>query len=50
MLLLAIEEPERNVRTAYRKLGITEETPLRIHFGRVSSNAAAELRLPLIHI
>ena len=36
VLLLAIEEPERNVKTAYRKLGITEDTPLRIHFGRVS--------------
>ena len=43
VLLLAIEEPERNVKTAYRKLGITGDTPLRIHFGRVSPNAATEL-------
>ena len=43
VLLLAIEEPERNVKTAYRKLGITGDTPLRIHFGRVSPSAATEL-------
>ncbi len=43
VLLLAIEELERNVKTAYRKLGITGDTPLRIHFGRVSPNAATEL-------
>jgi hypothetical protein len=40
---MAIEEPERNVKTAYRKLGITRDTPLRIHFGRVSPSAATEL-------
>ena len=43
VLLMAIEEHERNVRMAYRKLGMTEDTPLRIHFGRVSPNAATEL-------
>ena len=40
---MAIEEPERNVRMAFRKLGITEDTPLEIHFGRVSPNAVTEL-------
>jgi hypothetical protein len=43
VLLLAIEEPERNVRMSLRKLGINRDTPLRVHFGRVPPNAAIEL-------
>jgi hypothetical protein len=44
VLYLAIEEPERNVKTSFRKQGLTVDTPLRIHFGRISADATAELK------
>jgi len=44
VLLLAIEEPEDNVRGAFRKLGITADTPLDIHFGRIGPGVFDQLK------
>ncbi len=43
VMYLAIEEPERNVRVALRKLGVGRDTQLEVHFGRVSADAFTQL-------
>jgi predicted transcriptional regulator len=44
VLLLAIEEPENNVRGAFRRLGIKDDTALHIHFGRIGPHVTDQLR------
>ena len=44
VLYLAIEDPDGVVKTSFRRLGITDDTPLHVHYGAPPADAFTALR------